>query len=242
MINKKVNLSVIVPFYNEEHEIEGLFHDIENFEIKHPNLIKEYIFINGCSNDSSFSKISQLFDVTNKNLQRKMIIHSNEKNIGWCKSLIKGYEMAVGESILFIPGDGEAKLTEFLNPSIDLEKEIITFQRASMVGRPKLRILISYIYRLIIGIIFFIKPMDFNGLIILKKSKIKNLKLSSDSFFISAEIIIKSIKLNFSRDFKNSFKLSSKNNYKSSSISFFQLFKILKDICKIYLFLFKRFY
>lgn len=240
MIKNKENLSVIVPFYNEEHEIEDLFKDIESFEIKYPNFIKEYIFINDCSNDSSFSKLSGLFDATNKNLKEKIIIYSNEKNIGWCKSLIKGYEKAVGESILFIPGDGEAKLTEFLNPSIDFEKEIISFSRVSMIGRPKFRVLISYIYRFIIGIIFFIKPMDFNGLIILKKSKIKSLKLSSNSFFISAEIIIKSIKLNFSRDFTHSFKLSSKNSYKSTSISFFQLFKILNDIKKTYLFLLKK--
>ena len=40
MIKNKENLSVIVPFYNEEHEIEDLFKDIESFEIKYKNFIK----------------------------------------------------------------------------------------------------------------------------------------------------------------------------------------------------------
>ena len=71
MIKNKENLSVIVPFYNEEHEIEDLFKDIESFEIKYPNFIKEYIFINDCSNDSSFSKLLDFLMLQIKILKRK---------------------------------------------------------------------------------------------------------------------------------------------------------------------------
>jgi hypothetical protein len=99
-----------------------------------------------------------------------------------------------------------------------------------MMCRPIIRILISYIYRIVISLIFFIKIIDYNGLIILKKDIVKKLNISSNSFFISAEIIVKSFKLDLNIDYMNSFKLFPKNSYKSTSLSLNQLFKVAKDI------------
>ena len=241
MNSSEIDLTIIIPFFNEENELEDLLKDIKNFETKFSGLVGEYIFINDCSTDSSLEKVKFCIKNLECKIVNKIKIISNEKNLGWCKSLIKGYNLAQGKSVLFIPGDGEAKLTEFLGQSINLDKDIIIFKRKNMIGRPKMRIIISFIYRWIIGLMFFVKPIDFNGLIILKTSKIEMLKLSSDSFFISAEIIVKSIKLNFSKNFENKFSLVPKNKYKSSSLSLNQFLKIFKDMYKLYLFLLKRF-
>ena len=43
-------------------------------------------------------------------------------NLGWCKSLIKGYHLATQKYSLFIPGDGEARITEFLK-DFELDKK-----------------------------------------------------------------------------------------------------------------------
>ena len=98
-----------------------------------------------------------------------------------------------------------------------------------MLHRPIHRIIISYVYRFLISIIFFTRFIDFNGLIILKRDIIKKINISSNSFFVSAEIIIKCYKLGFNVDCENSFKLFSKKKYKSSSLNFKQFFRITKD-------------
>jgi glycosyltransferase involved in cell wall biosynthesis len=229
MITKK-SLSIVIPFFNEEQELPLLFRDFIKFEKNNPNLIIEYLFINDCSKDDSLRIISNLKKKTKKKINSKIKIFSNTKNIGWAKTLIKGYKKSTGKYILFIPGDGEVKLTQFLKNIIFGEKEVIIVQRNSMMCRPIIRILISYIYRIVISLIFFIKIIDYNGLIILKKDIVKKLNISSNSFFISAEIIVKSFKLDLNIDYMNSFKLFPKNSYKSTSLSLNQLFKVAKDI------------
>ena len=107
-----------------------------------------------------------------------------------------------------------------------------------MPGRPLFRKIISRVYRYVIALIFFIKPMDFNGIIMMKTKKIKKLKISSESFFISAEIIVKCFKLNYSINSNNFFKLFPKTEYKSTSLSFWQFYKIIIDIIKTYKFFF----
>jgi glycosyltransferase involved in cell wall biosynthesis len=229
MITKK-SLSIVIPFFNEEQELPLLFRDFIKFEKKNPNLIIEYLFINDGSKDDSLRIINNLKKKTKKKINSKIKIFSNTKNIGWAKTLTKGYKKSTGKYILFIPGDGEVKLTQFLKNIIFGEKEVIIVQRSSMMCRPIIRILISYIYRILISLIFFIKIIDYNGLIILKKDIVKKLNISSNSFFISAEIIVKSFKLDLNIDYMNSFKLFPKNSYKSTSLSLNQLFKVAKDI------------
>jgi glycosyltransferase involved in cell wall biosynthesis len=229
MITKK-SLSIVIPFFNEEQELPLLFRDFIKFEKNNPNLIIEYLFINDGSKDDSLRIISNLKKKTKKKINSKIKIFSNTKNIGWAKTLIRGYKKSTGKYILFIPGDGEVKLTQFLKNIIFGEKEVIIVQRNSMMCRPIIRILISYIYRIVISLIFFIKIIDYNGLIILKKDIVKKLNISSNSFFISAEIIVKSFKLDLNIDYMNSFKLFPKNSYKSTSLSLNQLFKVAKDI------------
>ena len=106
---EKNKLSVITPFFNEQDEILNLLKDFEEFEKKN-KVIKEYILINDCSTDSSLSIINNYID--KKKIKKKIKIYNNKKNVGWCKTLLKGYRIAKAENIIFIPGDGEIKLTD----------------------------------------------------------------------------------------------------------------------------------
>ena len=233
-------LSIIVPFYNEESEIKDLLKDISLFETKISNLVLEYIFIDDGSKDKSLKILDIIIKHLPSKQKNKIKVLKNSKNIGWSKTLIKGYGIAKGENVLFIPGDGEARLNEFLTKDLNFEKDIIIFQRKSMPGRPRSRIIISYLYRYFISMIFLIKPLDFNGLIIIKKSKIEELKLLSNSYFISAEIIIKSIKNKLTIEKNCSFQLFPKNKYKSTSLNILQIKKICIDVFMTYIYLFKK--
>ena len=50
MRNSKI--SVVIPFYNEEDELDKLLFNIRKFENK-SNQVNEYIFIDDCSKDNS---------------------------------------------------------------------------------------------------------------------------------------------------------------------------------------------
>ena len=234
--NQKI-ISVIIPFYNEQIELPSIVKDINKFEKKKSNLILEYLFFNDCSNDKSLIVLKKYINKLPISIRSKIKIFKNKKNIGWSKTLIRAYKITKGKFTIFIPGDGEAKLTEFLK-KINLKNDVIIYQRKSMPGRPLFRKIISRVYRYVIALIFFIKPMDFNGIIMMKTKKIKKLKISSESFFISAEIIVKCFKLNYSINSNNFFKLFPKTEYKSTSLSFWQFYKIIIDIIKTYKFFF----
>jgi glycosyltransferase involved in cell wall biosynthesis len=141
-------ISVIIPFFNEEFEIKRVFKDISKFELKNNNIIKEYIFIDDGSKDKSLTLL--------KNFKKKFFVKNkikiilNEKNIGWAKSLIKGYKMSSGKFSLFIPGDGEAKLCDFLKIN-NFEDDVVIFQRISMSSRPFIRIIMSKMYKIILS-------------------------------------------------------------------------------------------
>ena len=122
-----------------------------------------------------------------------------------------------------------------MNYKIINEKfDILLIQRKAMKGRPLTRRFISYVYRNILSILFFIKIRDFNGLIIINKKKIKNLNLCSKSFFISAEILIKSIKKKLGMNDSYYFSVETKKKYKSTSLTFKQFFLLLNDLIKTY--------
>lgn len=238
MRNSKI--SVVIPFYNEEDELDKLLFNIRKFENK-SNQVNEYIFIDDCSKDNSLKILKNFKKKQKIFLSKKIIIFKNKDNLGWAKTLQKGYKKSKSKLTLFIPGDGEADLNQFLR-KFDPEFDVFIFQRKDMSSRPFSRKIISKLYKYLLCKIFFIKELDLNGLIMIKTKKINKLKLFSNSFFISAEIILKSHLLKLNIDRNKNFKLLTKNKYKSSSLNFRQLFLTLFDFSKMILFGLNIFY
>lgn len=200
--------------------------------LKNNNLIKEYIFIDDGSKDRSLNLLKKY--KKNIFLRNKIRIIINKKNIGWAKSLIKGYKISSSKFSLFIPGDGEARLCEL--KLSDLNYDVIIFQRTNLSIRPFIRIIISKIYKIILFFFFPIKFLDLNGLILIKNKKINSLNLVSNSFFISAEIIIKSFIRNYKINSNNNFKLIKKKKYKSRSLNLKQIKLVAIDFMKLFIF------
>ena len=108
----KNRISIVIPFFNEDKEISKVFKDIVKFE-KKSKIVNEYIFIDDCSTDKSLKLFNSFKKILSPNFKRKVRLFKNKKNLGWSKSLLKGYSLAKSQYILYIPGDGEAKLCEF---------------------------------------------------------------------------------------------------------------------------------
>lgn len=229
MKNKKI--SIVIPFFNERHELKEVIKNIQKQEKINKNFIYEYIFINDCSNDDSLKIINNERKKLVKNLYKKIKIFSNKKNIGFARTVRKGFNLAKSAYVLFVTGDGEVDITE-ITSQINFNYDLTIFQRKSMQTRPMSRIIISQIYRRLISLIFKVKKIDFNGISMIKKNKIKKINLISNSFFLNAEIIIKSIQNKLNISYNNYFNLRKKKIYKSTSLNFEQFFYVFIDLMK----------
>lgn len=95
----KVNLSIVVPLYNEEDSLKELSAWINNVAIQN-NLTYELIFIDDGSTDSSWEVIS---DIQTENSFVKGI--SFRRNYGKSAALNVGFEAAIGEVVITMDAD-----------------------------------------------------------------------------------------------------------------------------------------
>ena len=100
-----IELSVIVPLYNEERTIIKTLSRIS--ETKKQDFIYEVIVINDGSTDNSLSLLEQ-----NKDLYNHLITY--EKNNGKGHAVLKGLEAAKGKYIIFQDADLEYDPKDFL--------------------------------------------------------------------------------------------------------------------------------
>lgn len=97
---KKNTVTVVTLFYNAEKYFERCLRSL--FEQDFNDI--EYIFINNCSTDRSLTILHQTIKEY-PHRKNQIIIHNNEKNMGYCYSMNKGIELATGEYTTFVDSD-----------------------------------------------------------------------------------------------------------------------------------------
>jgi len=95
--NKKINLSVIIPVYNEEKAIGQIIEELKK-ELNKLDLEYEIITINDASTDKTGEILERISEI-------KVIHHSNNKGYGG--SLKTGIEKAKFNNLLFFDSDGQ---------------------------------------------------------------------------------------------------------------------------------------
>lgn len=182
--------SIIIPALNEEVVLPQV---VEQTISTVNNKFKEYeiILINDGSTDSTGSIMNSL-QSHYKNIK---VIH-NIKNLGFGASYRKGVDIAKGEYIILLCGDGGLPLSSLatLIPYIGTVDIVVPW----MVNLKKIkspgRFLLSKTYTSILNLFFNLKLKYYNGLPIHKASLIKNLDYSDNGFGFQAEILLKLIK------------------------------------------------
>lgn len=100
MYNKKmVDLSVVIPIFNEEETIPKLYTRLKKV-LKDLSLTYEIIFIDDGSKDQSFIRLKELRD---KNNQIKLISFS--RNFGHMSAVSAGLKHSSGNKVVLIDGD-----------------------------------------------------------------------------------------------------------------------------------------
>ncbi len=95
-------ISVIIPVYNEEENIDRAYHAIVDEFKKHTDLDYEIIFTDNASLDRSFEKLSQIASQDSRVKVLRFV-----RNFGFQRSILTGYRYAKGDAAIQIDCDLE---------------------------------------------------------------------------------------------------------------------------------------
>jgi len=191
MENPLLSFSIVVPVYNEEAiVINSIEQNISVLDSV--NKIYEIIIVNDASRDSSKLLIENNFS----NRSCIKIIH-HEINSGFGGAVRTGISNASFQYILCVPVDSpltEETFAKFIEASS--KADIIVSYRIARLGyTPRMR-LNSWIYHLLIELIFDIHFVDFNWIHLYNRKIFDdgNIEITSKGIFMLVEVLIKATK------------------------------------------------
>ena len=186
----KVDLSIIMPALNEEANIAGAIeHTLEAFS-RH-GLKGEIIVINDGSTDDT-AKIVDGFCAVAGGPRIRIVHHQTPQGLG--ASFRDGLRAARGEAVAFMPGDDENDPGEIMRyfrllGEVDM---IVPFVYNKEV-RPKIRNLISTVFRMIINITFGVNFNYTNGTVIYRRAILNPAPNRSNGFFFQTENVVRAV-------------------------------------------------
>jgi dolichyl-phosphate beta-glucosyltransferase len=144
-----VYLSVIVPAYNEECNIENTLKKISNY-LETKNFISEIIVVDDGSNDATVQRAKEVKET----LKTPLIILEEKPNRGKGYALKCGFMVAKGKFILFTDADLSTPIEEFdkMLPYLEEGYDIVMASR----HLPESKIMVRQsVWREILGNIFY---------------------------------------------------------------------------------------
>ena len=186
------SLSVIVPAYNEEDNLDiTVAHLIDTFNKR--NIDWELILINDGSTDRTEEIIERLV-ARQPNI--KLIHHKQNMGIGSC--FRHGIENASKEIITWIPADGENDINELIKYLPLLEHVDIVIPFVLNVGmRSWGRRILSTVYLWIINLSFGTMFNYTNGNVVYRRRIFEIFKPESTGFFFQTECLIRAVRAGF---------------------------------------------
>ncbi len=97
-----MNISIVIPIFNESENITSLVSEIE-LAMKKTSYSYELILVNDASTDDTRDVLSKIYKKHNFNIK----ILNNLKNIGQSFSIIKGIKSSKSQTIVTLDGDGQ---------------------------------------------------------------------------------------------------------------------------------------
>lgn len=228
MSKRDIYISVCVPAFNEEENIEeavvalhsSLSQTVERFEI---------IIVDDASTDSTFATAQEL---ARKYDQVKVLRHMSNRGMGSCYR--DALSVAEGDYFTWFPADHENSAEEIINCIHQLKEDyIVTSYHCGQDMRPKLRRLISRLYTWILNKRFKLNLKYYNGLTIIPTKVLKAIPLKSEGFFFSAEAIIRSVRSGC-QVIGLTAPLRGRISGKSKAFSLSSIFRMIKDLIRIY--------
>ncbi len=156
------SISIVIPMHNEEGNVDLVYHEVKNVceEIKtEKGYDYEIIFINDGSTDKTLEKLKTI-----KELDPKVRILNMDRNRGQAAALTAGFQLARGDLIFTIDGDGQndPKYLKELLQKLEDGYKVATGYRIKRKEPLLTRKLPSFIANRIIALVTGLKVRD-NG-------------------------------------------------------------------------------
>jgi len=190
----KYELSIVIPFYNEEENIKNVVNSLVN-ELNRNKINYELILVNNGSSDSTKQIIEHL---RKKNIRIKQV--DIQKNLGYGWGIINGLNTAKGSYIGFIDGDNQVHPQYLIDAYNKIKKTNAAICITRRLKRPNnfRRQFASIGYNTLINILFFPNVWDINSKPkVIQQKFYKELCLSSKDWFIDTEIVLKAKRKKF---------------------------------------------
>ena len=179
-------LSIMIPAYNEESYLFDTVNNLINVANKN-NLMLDIIIVNDGSSDNTQKIIDELM----KNYQFIKCI-TNKVNLGQGRSLLKVLEIAKGNKLLIVAGDGDISDEDLSNLFQNINKaEMIFLYFLNRELRGRFRSIISMLYNIFHLLIFNVYIQYVSGPCIYPMEKLKKIRINSKRSNFVAEITIK---------------------------------------------------
>lgn len=181
-------LSIVVPFYNEEKNV-GIVIDALVSLFEKNDFEYEILAVNNGSNDGTEDIIKKYVE-TNHSIRLVKIIN----NIGYGNAIIQGLSLGKYHAIGYIDGDGQINPADILNVYDKLIKGKFDICKGYRVSREDGadRKISSFFFNLLVSLLFFRIFKDINAKPkLIMRDCFERLKLSSKDWFVDTELLLK---------------------------------------------------
>jgi len=230
----KPSIAICFPVYRDEGTVETVA--IKSLKVLADIASKYKVII---VDDGSPDKSGEIADKLAEKYSNIISIR-HESNLGYGAALQTGFKYSLDyEWICFTDGDNQYDVNELyhLSKLFNHYNLIVTFRYSKIYGT--LRIFISYIYNLIIRLLFKTYLRDHNcGLKLIRSDVIREMELISNSAFIGPEIIINAMVKGHPigeagiRTYPRTFGESSVMSIRHITNSIIDMFRVYKKIFK----------
>lgn len=179
-----MELSIVIPAYNEEDNIETIIKQSLEF-LSQEGTRSEIIVVDDGSGDNTFLLLQKLQE---EDSRIRVLRHSVKKGMG--SALLTGYKQARGKYLTWIPADGQIHPLQ-LN-ALFKEREKYDFVTAAYIQRADswIRLFISGGWHLLIRFVLGY-AVDFNGNYMFRRELLHNFSLRSTTALVNFELIYK---------------------------------------------------
>ena len=182
------SLTLIIPAYNEEKNIEGTVEDILPFLLQ----LESYEIL--IFDDHSTDQTGKLCDQMAAKNSHLRVIH-NTQNMGLGFNYKEGVRQARKDYVLMIPGDRDMRpqTYETLFQKMGSTDMVICYT-GNIEIRPMARQLVSKTFTGMMNFLFGTKLKYFNGIVLHKRNIIQSISIETNGFAYQAEALIKLLK------------------------------------------------
>lgn len=187
-----MQISVILPAYNEERNItKALSNSYKYLKSRYKSF--EIIVVNDGSLDDTVRLVK---DFAKKHGSVRLINHGH--NLGYGSALRSGFMSAKGDLVFYTDSDNQYDIAELDNLKELIKKYDIVAGYRTKHSDPTTRILISYVYNLLIMMLLGLEIKDVDCSFKLYKKKVfDSIELKCKTGLIDAEVLIKARKKGF---------------------------------------------